>query len=366
MSLAVEHTTRSDSTASMIRTIRMPDSRVEELLDALDKKHDTDKKGSAATSYRYRVRALVVHIPQPGFSSPVCFLVHGRAINSTGITVLHGGTVQPQTRCLVQLISSHGSWMNASGVVTKSELLEAGVHELAITFDQEIDPAMYCSEAVSSRVLLVEDDSTIARLTKFHLESLSAIVEVAVTGKSAVELALKTAYDLILMDMMLPEMDGFEATRTLRFQGYTGQIAATSGMTAEGDRERCLEAGCDDYLPKPFSRQQLASLLAKLRQEPLFSSFHDDSSMRELVQSFVQELPGRIREMEEAIHTSNIETVQSIARLLKSEGTSFGFELITEVAAGVEKATLEEKELDHIKEEAANLAKLCLQVRAPQ
>ena len=87
-------------------------------------------------------------------------------------------------------------------------------------------------------------------------------MEVAENGRQTVERTLTAAadgepFDVVLMDMRMPEMDGYQATRSLRAAGYSGHvIACTAGMMA-GDEQRCFAAGCDDYVGKPIDRDAL-------------------------------------------------------------------------------------------------------------
>jgi len=350
----------------MLRTIRLTEERLRDVLDELDAEHAESERSSGVTWYRYRVPALVVHMPQPDAVSPASFIVPGRVISSTGIMLLHGGIVEPTTRCLVQLVTSDGTWSYAAGRVSRAEHVQLDVHEVTIEFDEAIDPARYCVEAARSRVLLVEDDATIARLTKFHLESLNADVEVVEDGRRAVDKALARPYDLILMDLLLPVMDGVEAARQLRADGFSGQIAATSGMTGEDDRARCFDAGCDDYLPEPYTRRQLAMLLVRLSKEPLLSRFHTDPSQRVPVREFVLELPGLIRQVESAIEEAQRDVVREVGSRLKSDACCFGFDIISEVAGEVEQAVADGEPLEQIRQRSADLTKLCMQARAPQ
>jgi two-component system, sensor histidine kinase and response regulator len=113
--------------------------------------------------------------------------------------------------------------------------------------------------SLSGRVLLVEDAPVALRLHEQFLKSAGAEVGIAQNGRIARDRALEAVasgrpYDLILMDMQMPVMDGYEATRELRQRGYNGPIVAVTAHANTGDRERCLEAGCDDYASKPVDR----------------------------------------------------------------------------------------------------------------
>ena len=125
------------------------------------------------------------------------------------------------------------------------------------------------------RILVAEDspDSqvVIARL----LEKIGAEVGLAANGENAVRMALDAVadgkpFDFILMDMQMPVMDGYMATGRLREEGYTAPVIAITSHAMKGDREKCLAAGCDDFLAKPVDRQQLLSLLKRyqVRSEP--------------------------------------------------------------------------------------------------
>jgi signal transduction histidine kinase/CheY-like chemotaxis protein len=112
------------------------------------------------------------------------------------------------------------------------------------------------------RVLLVEDDALIRRLILMILEKAGADVSVACNGQDAVETALAarasgTPFDVVLMDLMMPVMDGLEATRCLRNSGYTGPIVALTADGMQETRDRCAEAGCDGYLTKPIQADEL-------------------------------------------------------------------------------------------------------------
>lgn len=112
------------------------------------------------------------------------------------------------------------------------------------------------------RVLIVEDEPKIAAYLKRGLEEQGYAVDVAYTGREALDWAGVADYDLILLDILLPEMDGIAVCRSLRRQGMRTPILMLTARDAIDDRVTGLDAGADDYLVKPFAMREL---LARLR-----------------------------------------------------------------------------------------------------
>jgi CheY-like chemotaxis protein len=115
---------------------------------------------------------------------------------------------------------------------------------------------------VSARILLVEDNEMNRDMLSRRLQRKGYEVMMAVDGREGVAMAGSGSYDLILMDMSLPEIDGWEATRQIRAGGGARvPIIALTAHAMAGDREKAIEAGCDDYDTKPI---ELARLLGKI------------------------------------------------------------------------------------------------------
>jgi len=121
--------------------------------------------------------------------------------------------------------------------------------------------------SLNSRVLLAEDGPDNQRLISFVLKKAGAVVTIAENGQVAYDLATEAVakqepFDVILMDMQMPILDGYSATTKLRKAGYEGPILALTAHAMSSDRDKCINAGCDDYTTKPINRTELLSMVA--------------------------------------------------------------------------------------------------------
>ena len=154
---------------------------------------------------------------------------------------------------------------------------------------------------VTGRVLLVEDNIDNQRLISMYLKKLGADIVIANNGKEAIEQTAGTDFDLILMDMQMPVMNGIDATIRLREMDYNKPIVALTANAMKEDMDACYQAGCDDFIHKPISQQKFKDAIIKFlnpvgeiveNQHPLTSSLLiDEPDMIDLVQRFVAKLP---------------------------------------------------------------------------
>ena len=154
----------------------------------------------------------------------------------------------------------------------------------------EVNSEQYENEGSISydgNVLVVEDCKTNQFLARLLLEKQGLDVSIADSGKEAIDMVSNGSFDLIFMDIQMPEMNGYKATGILRKKGIKTPIVALTANAMKGDSDKCLKAGCDDYLTKPLDRKALLEILEKyIGKESLSSSELMD------IRSQVDELSG--------------------------------------------------------------------------
>jgi CheY-like chemotaxis protein len=162
-----------------------------------------------------------------------------------------------------------------AGSLENVRMLDQSRHAEALKARRREEPPMAAPRlAAPCRILLAEDAPDSQRLLSFILTKAGAAVTIAANGQAAVDRALQARdqarpFDLILMDMQMPVLDGYGAASLLRRSGYEGRIIALTAHAMAADRERCLAAGCDDFAAKPIERHKLIQLIARhLESEP--------------------------------------------------------------------------------------------------
>ena len=216
--------------------------------------------------------------------------------------------------------------------------------------------------ARSLRILLAEDNPYNQKVAVRILEKWGHSVIQAANGREALRALEDGTFDLVLMDVQMPEIDGLEATRIIRAReqstGGRIPIAAMTAFAMKGDRDRCLEAGMDDYLPKPINPTELFNMIARLvdadsdivsgkssslkgvralDNDAFKEIIEEDSSLaRELLALYLRELPKKMKEIEEAIDDRNSEALAFAAHSLKGMSGNLGAKDIVTAASKME------------------------------
>jgi signal transduction histidine kinase/DNA-binding NarL/FixJ family response regulator len=236
-------------------------------------------------------------------------------------------------------------------------------------------------------ILLAEDGEDNQHLLITFLSQAGIEVTLAPNGQTALQLALAGNFDLVLMDMQMPVLDGYRAAAELRKSGYTKPIVALTAHAMADDRQKCLAAGCSDYLSKPIDRHRLlmtcASYLpaAILELKPetattpalapaeapppaqsLRSSLADDPRVAKVLDRFISRLPERVTAIQQCLDEGDLESLRHAVHNLKGAGSGYGFAPLTEQSTRAEEALKSQKSLDEIRTQVDELISLIQRV----
>lgn len=192
-------------------------------------------------------------------------------------------------------------------------------------------------------VLLIEDSPINRRFIGLALSKAGIQVSSAENGQVGVEKATAEQYDAILMDMQMPVVDGFHASAHLRQLGLTTPIIALTGHAGEADRQRCLQAGCNDHLTKPLDAEKLIDTLKRLVVAATPANSVCDSEdfspeLRQIALDYLEVQRQRIDEMRESLRNADFEHLGELAHRMKGTAGTVGFPEFTAPAKRLETA----------------------------
>ena len=236
---------------------------------------------------------------------------------------------------------------------------------------------------LTGRVLLAEDGEDNRVLIGYYLRELGLEVVAVENGRLARDRALESEkklepFNLVLMDMQMPEMDGYEATRQLRAAHYRRPIVALTAHAMGGDREKCLTAGCSDFAVKPIEWDKLLQVLKNYLREvtqqppavkhvpiPSHSSQLDallsKPGMSKLVEKFLSKLDDRLAAIRAAVEAHDQAQLKVLAHQLKGAAGGYGFPAISQAAHTIEHSDL--KDLTSVNAAVQSLSELCEEAR---
>jgi len=204
-------------------------------------------------------------------------------------------------------------------------------------------------------ILLAEDDPSAQKLMRHLLNQLGYQVDLVGTGKQVLSKLKKKKYDIILMDMEMPVMDGFTATIEIRKMAQYNDlpIIALTAHAMKEHRTKTFEAGCTDYIPKPVNRKKLDEILTKYStrkkkvlkakkkivkqaEQTAITQQSDDDVMAELTSFFVSDLGQRIQQFKEDVVNKNKDEIVRFGHSLKGTAGSYGFPQFSKLGGEIE------------------------------
>ncbi len=181
---------------------------------------------------------------------------------------------------------------------------------------------------LSGHILVAEDTLEIQQLERRILESMGLSVTTANNGQEAIDYATANNFDLILMDMQMPELDGIEATRTLRATGNSTPVVALTANVLPKHRESFKQAGCNGFLSKPIDKHELQHMLQQhLPQSPESSSTassRHEAINETLMELFINGCRKNRSALQEALSTGDLDSIYNTAHKIKGSAQSFG------------------------------------------
>jgi PAS domain S-box-containing protein len=204
------------------------------------------------------------------------------------------------------------------------------------------------------RLLVAEDNAVNRQLALALLRKLGYQADVVENGREALDAVERESYDVVLMDVQMPELDGLAATREIRRRlGPEGPaIIAMTANAMEGDRDECLAAGMDDYLSKPIRPEELSRALARCRPARADDALDDATlgelvsslgggdegreAVRELVETFLDDAAAQMATLRGAVERGDAEAARRTAHTLKASGATFGAQPFAELCREVE------------------------------
>ncbi len=232
--------------------------------------------------------------------------------------------------------------------------LEGEISKGMVPASSDAHPPADLSEDL--RILLAEDDEVGRKVALMMLDSLGFRADVAVNGLEAVESVENGVYDVVLMDLQMPGLDGLAATQRIREMSLESQpkiIAMTARATGE-DRELCQAAGMDGYLTKPIRKEYLQRALvdatapsggdAPTEEHVCIDTDRVAALVRtggqemvaELIDIYLDDMPGRLDKLREAVEAEDIETVRAMAHKIKGSSANLGLPDVASAGGGLE------------------------------
>lgn len=342
------------------------------LLNLLSNAIKFTEKGSVGLSVKLvqnteAAQLIEVVVTDTGIGMDEAFLLHlfdKFSQENESISRKYGGTGLGMSICK-QLIELMGGTIYASSKkgegTTISFYLELAKGNAASL--PEKSAACFDASVLKGKKVLITDDNELNRLVaSVTLEHYGAVITEASSGQMAVEAVAHEVFDVILMDIQMPEIDGYEAARQIRQFNNTIPIVAFTAKAIKGERKKCTAAGMNDYITKPFKEEDLVKMIARWcgvtivpapqqvkhqvdAAQPLYDlsglqsmSRGSDSFVHKMIDLFCEHTPNLLREMMNAYHAGNLDEMAGVAHKMKPSIDYLNIVTVKDVIRQIEKA----------------------------
>ncbi len=352
--------------AVITKQLRVAPQTVTTWLDRLDRLTQPSGQTNLRISDRYSYRPTAVTISIPASDEEtVQHVIAARNISREGFGGIAGQFIYPQSKCTVKLTSPFGRTHDVSGRVARCRYLvgSGSLHEVGVEFDRPIDLVLFAPQSRRINTLLIADPGHIPDLFPRLTRPLNVATETHTDIVRGLRAATAGEYDLIVIDLDSQAYDGFTIVQRLRDAGWIGPIIGLSVQTGRNLEKACTEAGCTGYLAKPLTRASVHNLITSLIDAPVVSTLADDPDIAPLIDRFVADLRDRVAEMALALDNEDYTLLEDMARKLRAEAGSYGFDVITETAAYLQALVAAWDDHDRIRHAVRQLMHLCLKAR---
>ncbi|MCH7527195.1 MAG: response regulator [Planctomycetes bacterium] len=311
------------------------------------------------------------------------YQVKVRNISRGGIGILHGAYVHIDTLCTIELTTVYGTRARISGAVVRCRHLRRNVHEVGVKFDHPIDLSDFLADykssddlpsddaetcALSGKILYIDNSVDDRRLMQFLVENLGLMLETASNGLEGLNLCRQTLYDVIIINLWLPEMTGTQIAQILRANSYPGPIIAVTADEREDTKTEALAKGCSWVLVKPYDFDDLMVLLSRFLRieralgsgpEPLISSKWYYVKMRPLILEYLDRLERHVHRLERFVNAQDGRAILRHCLEIKGSAGGYGYSSISRAAGHLRDAAVGGLSGEEIRAKFDELVKLC-------
>lgn len=257
-----------------------------------------------------------------------------------------------------KLVAQMGGYFNVKSEKGKGSDISFVIRlKKGVGTDLPVEPKLALSDDLFSgrRILIVDDNEMNRLVASTILLNFGPQIMVAESGEIALEMVDREDFDLILMDIQMPVMNGYDTTRLLRDGGYNGPIIALTASAISGEREKCIAAGMDDYITKPINEELFITVIDKWMIKkavapdqpeavlPLYSldglyviSKGKEDFVTKMIQLFCDQMPVTLRDLNYALENTDLPNISKLAHKLKSTIDHLGIISIQRVIRDIE------------------------------